>query len=77
MHTKRLAFQKEHREPRTQQEGLLKLMNQGNLIQRVPRSTIKQKVNCYCYFSCMALYLQASEINRVNCFYSEVLAKNS
>lgn len=47
MRTKRPAFQKEHWELRAQEERLLKLMNQGNLIQRVPRNTIKQKVNCY------------------------------
>lgn len=51
-------------------------MNQGNLTQRVLRSTIKQKVNCYCYFSYVVLPLQASEINGVNCCYSEVLANN-
>lgn len=54
MRTKRPAFQKEHWEPRDQEEGLLKLMNRGNLIQRVPRNTVKQKVNCYCYFSYIA-----------------------
>lgn len=76
MRTKRPAFQKEHWELRAQEKGLLKLMNQGNLIQRVPRSTIKQKVDCYCYFSYMGLPLQASEINRINCCSSDVLENN-
>lgn len=62
MRTKRPAFQKEHWELRAQEKGLLKLMNQGNLTQRVPRSTIKQKVDCYCYFSYMGLPLQLQKL---------------
>lgn len=52
-HTKRPGFQKEHWEPRAQEKGLLKLMNQSNLIWRAPRNSIKRKVNCFCYSSCM------------------------